>query len=499
MNMSRSARKSSPSVDAEAPAGGEQSGILQDGPTEALATMLLDELRRENCRPHCRILSQRKLAERFGVPPVRVYRAIARLKKRGYLYARRGSGVFLGERAPAKPASGFTDEPAASPRPLEAALDGPSFAPPHVPLFKTLRLSFPAQASATEMRMWGRGIAAFRREFPFLRIETDCRAAQTPAACDVAFITPWTMRARPADFAPLKTAHLRQGGLSAERLIEGILALGRLSHARGLFGLPLLRTTTLLAADRQLLETCDLTAASVQTPSDLFRIGAAMEAAGGSRVMGFNFVGYAHYGAFYGVDFRERNGGFAFDRDRMTRLLLDLKPHIRPHHFDESQNSAEATLRRFLQGKLGFLCYYWHQYPALQRAGSRLSLVKLPVLDGGYVGEGAALGCVPRTAAHKEEAMLFLGFLASEAAQTLLVAEAPHWLAVHAGVLQKQETASPFPPGSIVYRFDPRPYCTPMKPQIGYAHNRKVNTEIAKFFMNLQGLEETLRKIGKRS
>ena len=121
----------------------------------------------------------------------------------------------------------------------------------------------------------------------------------------------------------------------------------------------------------------------------------------------------------------------------------------------------------------------------------------LPLESGGYVTESSFMGTIPQESGSPEEAMLLLGFIASEKGQTALVEENSEWLSVNKAVLSRQKAASPFPEGSVVYEYDARNAilargnpCRNFSPILP-----RMETEAAKFYLGLQSIEETQDKM----
>jgi len=82
--------------------------VVADPISEA-ETAILERIRKSQAAPHQKILSRQKMVKLLGLSPYLVQQAINRLNRRGYLYTRKGSGVFFigenpGPEAPPTPA-----------------------------------------------------------------------------------------------------------------------------------------------------------------------------------------------------------------------------------------------------------------------------------------------------------------------------------------------------------------------------------------------------------
>lgn len=465
--------------------------LKTDAATE-LENEILHRLSQTDVRAHQKVLPGRELAELFGTSLSRVQRAIKRLEQRGYFRTRVGSGVYVTEKGAAA---------IRGPARAESAAGIPARTPvrsmhligiPHVPRFKTLDVHVPVYQEEHQVAMWTRVFDAFRRQFPFLRLNVCFDATTNQQMTDVCIQGIHALHQAPQIWTPLDRQVLVKAGAIESDLVEGILKLGQDPKTGRLLGLPLLRASSLIMVNQALLDKHGLGDTRPNTLIDLFRLGERLEINSNGRILGINFPGVSHYSRLYGVTVDEHDGRCDFDRDRMRRFLSECKPFMRPHHF-ECKN--EVAWERFLNGQFGLFFWYWPIYPIVQEYIKRVESLPIPLLDGGVAPESVIIGSVNRNTRHAEEAMLLVGFLASETAQSLFTEQTPQWLSVHAHVLARQQASSPFAPGAVRYGFDPRSCYTELNPNLFMDYVAKQNTEAGKFFMGVQSLDETLDKL----
>lgn len=466
--------------------------VVADPIAEVEAT-ILKEVQGGGAVPNQKILSQVNLAKRLGTSQYRVQRAIARLEQRGLVYGRKGSGVYLTERALQPPMTPTSAPSSGAVLPAAAEDPGSFLAMPHVPIFKTLRVLVDGiEADEIQVGMWRRVFDAFQQEYPFINLEPDFGRAQPGSAHDVVISALSAFGDTLPAQRPLDAKVLAQGGMEMNAFVDRVLDQGRTAPSRELFALPLLRSTTILAVNHRLFEQHGLADGPIICPADWFRVGFALVEKSGGRLFGFNYCGFHFHSTFYGIVLQEQDGRWVFDRARMAHFLEDIKPCIR-----RDQVAIKWSMNQFFDDHLGICCNYLNSYPwIVKRMGQAANLLRLPLEPGGFVTESSFVGAVPDGAGSVEEATLLLGFIASEKGQTALVENHPEWLSVHQAVLAKQKAASPFPEGSVIYGYDPRSVYSQVYPHRSFnVHWPKMETEAAKFFLGLQNLEEALAKM----
>ncbi|MBI4026904.1 MAG: GntR family transcriptional regulator [Verrucomicrobia bacterium] len=479
-------------------AGRRAPALAAADPVGEIEQAIRESMRAGGCAPQQRILSRRNLARWLRTRESRVQQAIARLEKKGYLRARRGSGVYVTDKV-------WDANGARAMAPARASASAAAPAPvlpisffPHVPIFKRLRIEIGGWEDPRQSRMWQRALDAFHRETPFVTLEPCSQFSAPDETCELRIQSIMFLRDAAKSFTLLSADALAKGGMQPERLCDGLLDLGRADGSPELKGIPLLRTTAILVFNHHLFRRHRLNEDEIQTPLDFFRAGSAMEEKSRGRVAGFNYLGCQHFCTFYGIEVRAEGERYRFDRARMARFLAELKPHIRHKHLETVQIVQIETMKQLAENGLGICCTYLYLQPWLvERMGPAVGFLKLPLEPRGFVSESICVGAIPQGAKHAEETMLLISFLASERGQSLLVEQNPEWLSVDRQVLEKQKAVSPFPPGAVVYEFDPRSHYTQVSRRMYHEFVGMANTETAKFFLGLQGLEETLDKLAR--
>jgi DNA-binding transcriptional regulator YhcF (GntR family) len=470
----------------------DSASLADKDPVAETEQRILEWIRASDCRPHQKIVSERALAGSLKTSISHVHYALGKLRQKGHVYAWARKGWYVSEQGASLGGGAMAEEAQEVSRTHGAPPTLWSIAVPRLPSHKALAVAVPVGNDPVQVAMWQRLFAAFESDFPFLQVQADFDARPVSMDADVSLVSPAPVREEAEAIVPLDEAVMAKAGMVASNLCEGILELGRPVKGGDLLGVPVLRTTTMLAANRRLLAEHGLADEPVADAGDLFRLGARLEDNSLGSVLGVNYPGASHYAGLYGVDMWEKDGAVTFDRKWLATFLSQVKPFMRPHHFTLR---AEGAWERFLDNRFGLFCWYSSVYPHMRDRVEGFALLRMPLGEGGFVPESATVGVVPKSSKRPDEAMLLLGFLASEKAQTLLTESAPHWLSVHAAVLRRQEQASPFPEGAIQFGYDRRCFFTQLNPRMYWEYNNKLNSESAKFFSGLQELEETLDRL----
>ena len=450
--------------------------IIDVDPVKQIEEQILEEIIKGNYKPHQKLLSERKLAEKFNTTPARVHRALQNLVKKGYLYTKIGHGTFVKGKHPEESAK------------VDYSVSPFNIHLPHLPVYKKIKVAIPIGDEPHQVKMWRKVLNAFRKEHPFIDLEVNF-AAMENKGYDLIFLGPYQLRLQYKELFPLEEL-LEKNGIKEEELCKDILKLGKVEGI--LLGIPILRNPAIVSVNNDLLEKYGLKAEEIKKPGDLLRIGDIVEKKSRGEVMGTRYLGFIYHGAMYGIDIKREEKKVIFDKERVRKFLEETKPYIKRHHFKSHHETGE---RLFLEGRYAIYPHFYAIYQLEKESKFRLSPIPFPLEKGGFGCEGMLMGCVPRESRHREEAILLLRFLVSKEGQRIFVGDSPNWLSVRKDVLEEQRKNSPFPEGALLYDFDLRSYYSQVDPVIFKEYATKLNTEAGKFFTGLQGIEETLEKL----
>ena len=362
---------------------------------------------------------------------------------------------------------------------------------------KEIIVRFSASAPPDERGMWRRAAEAFQAEFPLVRV--DMRFDLSPGLSENLLPSAQVLMVSPVQLGRLRSRLVRldrvdpvPGWAGGEGLVDGALEIGRTDGS--LYGLPVLRSTSLVCVDREVFARCKLPPGGLRTPLDIYRAGHAIEAALGAKYYGAKHLGLFHYAALNGIEFACDGREVRFDGAGLERVLEAVRPYIREHHFTLN---GPPTLQDLLAGRCGIFQTFTSVLPYLGRAVGRIAPVRIPLAPGGFVSAGAWVAVVVKSSAAADvgNSLLFLGFLASRKGQEILCEHSPHWLSVRADVLESQRARSPFPDGAVVYDLDPRGFGTQRDPRLFFAYGDHLNREAEKFFKGEQNLRKTLENL----
>ena len=451
--------------------------IIDIDPAEKIEAKIESEIIAGKYKPHQKLLSERKLAEKLNTTPTRVHRAIQRLVEKGYLYTKVGHGTFVSE-------VGGIDSSGSDL--LTSSLD---IHLPHMPAYKTIKVSIPVENDPYQVEMWKKVLDVFREKHPFMEVEADFEAKEDKRY-DVFFTGPYQLRLYHKEMLPLNGEFLSKYELSPDELCEDILKLGRVNGA--LFGIPVLRNPALVSVNKDLLEKYGVKVDKIKKPGDLLRVGDIIEKRSGGRVMGTRYLGFIYHGAMYGIDIKREGNRLIFNKEKVRKFLEETKPYIKRHHFKSHDDTHEGL---FLEGHYAIYPHFYGAYQLEKGSRYTLSPIPFPRERDGFGCEGMFMGCIAKGSRYKEEALLFLSFLISEEGQRVFIEHSPNWLSVRKDVLKEQKGNSPFPEGALLYDFDIRGYYSQVDPLIFIEYSTRLNTEAGKFFLGLQGIEETIEKL----
>lgn len=410
-----------------------------------------------------KLVAGRELARRFGVPHCRVHRAIKNLEQKGLLYAAQGRGTFVADPA--------------TPQAVDVMPGG------HAEM-KQIRIAVSPDAGVDPwiLQTLGKALEAVRYHLPFLDITLQPLSGERSAeTADIELFSCHGL-AREKD----NVAALDDLDVAWDELTDGARDTGSFDGV--LKGLPILWTDATVYAARAGLAECDHDALRNSTrPSDLFRVGQAIEESSNGALTGTRYRGAIYHSALYGVVFSHRDGQFHFDEDRMREFLEDMKPWIGKEQLLQLRESVTyakpyAIMPDFTTGL--------HQFDD----PTRYTTLPLPKRPGGFTCHSILLAGV-RKEADPEDARMVLAALVKEDIQRILVGTRGEWLAIHHQVLREQERATPFATGAVSYRLDPRGVHVQKDHACFAPYAAHLNTEAGKFFMDIQPLDRTLDRL----
>lgn len=345
-----------------------------------------------------------------------------------------------------------------------------------------------------ERQMWQEVLDSFLKDSPFFEIKTCFDGDNESAALtsDLCFSSPIFFAKNQARWSELDDHFTRGGAIVETELCDGIWEVGKLNGR--LSGLPVLRATPVILANLEVLAKYRIRPEDLREPVDIFRIGAAIEEQSQGVVRGCGFWSVTQHASPYGVEFRRADRRIQFDEGRMRTFFSATKPFVKPHHFVDMYRDR---LPLFLTGNQVFYHTFLYMHDELKaRVGATpIQAVPWALAPEGFVCESAFMGQINRNTRFPEETRELLAYFVSAAAQRIFARCAPHWLSVRRDVLREQQAASPFPPGSVVYGFNPRNYPIQMDPELFEQYCLKLNSEAARFFLNRQSLDQTIEKL----
>lgn len=429
-----------------------------------------------------RLLPERRLAKLFNTSQYTVHRAVGSLIEKGLLYSRVGSGVYIRDQLQLGMVekSGFLTAMArGSNRTLESRTR---------PLIVQLAESLPDE----QRGMWQKVFTAFHQEFPFLRIHARYEEENMKDDADILiFSLAGTHRLRHL----LRPLQIKDQGpladmLKSDDLSPGLLEMGQFSN--NLYALPLLRTTSMIYIHRGVFQRCRIDVETIRKPVDLFRVGSEIEDCLEGSIVGVFYRGFIYYAMLAGIHFSRQGNRLDFDAQRVRAVLEELRPFIRPHHYNEF---IPPSIHDLLSGRCAIMPDYTYSYPELVNESTEMTPIRIPLADGGCACESCFMGGISRHSSYPDDAMCLLHFMAGRRAQEIIYSQYPHWLSVRKDVLERQKAGSPFHKGVVQYDFNPcgcRHLKDPFLVKDAAGH---MNVEIMKYFKGLQEIVETLEKM----
>ena len=432
---------------------------------------ILNEIKQSSSNKNIstRILSERKLAELYSIPRTRVREALKRLIKKNYLYKKPGSGTYLNynydktKKIPTK-------------RNL--------FAFPNMGGIEAVRLNI---KGLPDDDGWKYVIDLFMAKFPFIEVITEVEDKEAEkTAYDVVFLKTFELYQGYEEFSEVNTGQFKKQGFNENQLCPGILKSCEVNGK--LLGMPILRTTACLYANKKLMKAYGITEEEIKDCYDIFKFGGLVEKQSDGEIMGARYLGFIFHAALEGLDMSYEKGLIGFDEDKVKSLLKNLKPYIKKRHIVNPDSQLSALLADQCLFYPDFLAIY----PDLKEHKANLVPLHLPCKPDGFFCEWMYLGAIPMASKNKEEANLLLSFLTSAEAQRILIEKAPFWLSVRNDILEGQRKYLPLPAARV--QFDIRSYYSQMNAVLWKA-GPLINMELAKYFMDIVDLDEALARI----
>jgi DNA-binding transcriptional regulator YhcF (GntR family)/ABC-type glycerol-3-phosphate transport system substrate-binding protein len=450
---------------------GEKKMILTVDPVKELEKKIIKDIENSDLEPHQRLAPERKLADIYNVPRMRVHQAIARLVEKGFLYSRRGSGTFLADFAQYEESLIITKE-------QKEIENFPSFIPSNE--CEKIRLNIPVPESGQQADAWKKVIAGFNERFPFLQTEVEFGSWERHENLDLYI-------ASPNDLPQIKDIELNisiDKSEFSDKIFDVCQIEGRQLAA------PILRVPPLAVVNLDILKRAHINRQEFIAPEDLMRIGAEVEEKTGIR--GIRYLGGFFHGALYGLQFLRDNDSIEFDKESLNSFLDETKPYIKQHHFTPH---GETGVDKFINGEYCIYPFFAVNLIELNGAQFDIARVKLPLKEKGFVCEGMFIGGLNKKSGNREEAALLLEYILSEEAQKILTDELPFCLSVRKDVLAQQEENNSKELDGIHTEFDIRSYYTQRDLFIFDQYGKKLNTESGKYFWNMQSLEKTIERL----
>ncbi len=475
-------------------------------PIAELTGKIRKEIAMNKYAPGQKLLSERKLAKLYKTTPNRVHRAIQQLVRAGELEVKTGNGTFIKQPEkkiteldyPAASANQEKIETGESARTSAGNLSSPElyqfFDVLAAPGADTLKIFIAAGNDASQRQLWLWALKCFHEIYPFIDAEVDFGLDIPEKGYDLILLSPLAMRKHRNEIMPIPSDLLDNAGIANTNFVPGAFNVGQIGSEQ--CGVPLLRTPTVIYANRKYLSEYGIFAEKLHKPLDMMKAADTIEKKSEGKVLGIRYFGFSSHAAMYGI-VMEAGGDnlFHFDRKKMIKFLSEFKPCIKHHNL---KPYWKISFDLFLEGRYAIFPDFLFRFPAVAESSSEFALLNYPRMQDGFAHESMILGCIGKTCQDVETVLLLLKYLSGKSAQREIVKNNPHWLSVIPETLAEQKDNSPFPSGSVVYDFDPRSYYSQTNPaMLRGKYTSAFNTEIAKFFSNVHDMETTISNLEK--
>ena len=416
-----------------------------------------------NAHKSNRLLSERKLAELYSVSRAQVREAVKRLIKKKLLYNIPGSGTYINN----------GQDRVAVKKPNYSM-----FSFPDIGELETVKIRV---KGLPQGQAWEKVIKLFTEKYPFIEL-----AAGDDDDVDVVFNKTFELSMKHEDFCEMNTVLLNKQGFIESELCPNILKSCEVNGK--LLGIPILRTTAGLYANKKLMEEYGITSEQINDCDDIFKLGDMVEEQSNGKVIGTRYLGLIYHAALEGVAMECDRDKINFNSEKVRCFLEKIKPYIKKRHL----TNPDSQLSDFINDKCLFYPDFLAIYPSLKESNSNLEPINMPCKRDGFACEWMYLGSIHKNAQNPEEASLLLAFLTGTEAQEVFIEHLPYWLSVRTDILDEQKKILPLPEKMI--DFDIRSYYSQLDSRMWEA-GPKINREVAKYFVNMQNLDETIEKI----
>jgi DNA-binding transcriptional regulator YhcF (GntR family)/ABC-type glycerol-3-phosphate transport system substrate-binding protein len=438
---------------------------------------IINEIHQEGLKPHDRLLSERKLAERFGVIRMQVRQATIRLVEKKKLYTKRGNGTYVAE-------TFYLDDSLQSPHADTSHGEYDSF---FLSNFKHVGLSLPLPEHSRQGAAWRRVIEEFKKNYPFIDIDISYDCPVQKSNSEVIISYPHELRHHYDRVIDLNGLDLN---FNRKDFSGRILDTGKFGEQ--LRGVPILRTVPVLYLNMDVLTKYKIRPDAFVKPIDPMRIGAEIEQKENMITAGCRYLGSIFHGGLYGLDFSKITSKDLGKSGMLTNFLKETGEFIKKHHFMPHHKSGYQA---FINGEYAIYPSFNNFYNEVNDSGLNYCAVKLPLLENGFICEGLFMGSIDKDCKNTEEASLLISYLCSEEAQQIFVEDLPHFLSVRKDVLESQKQQNSPALEGVRFEFDMRG----ISPQLALGKVQRnyetFNTEAGKYFSGFQSLEKTLKRL----
>ena len=345
---------------------------------------ILTGIKKSSSNPHKsnRLLSERKLAELYSIPRTQVREAVKRLIKKKYLYNIPGSGTYINK----------------GPKEVEIKeISHNMFSFPNFGGLETVKIRV---KGLPQDHAWQKVIKLFYEKYPFVEL-TDSEDGET---YDLVFNKTFELNTNSEDFSEIDIELIKRQGFVKSELCPDILKSCEVNGK--LLGIPILRTTASLYANKKLMEEYGITEEQINDCDDIFKLGEIVEEKSNGEVMGTRYLGFIYHAALEGLDMERDGNKINFNSEKARHLLEKIKPYITKRHL----TNPDSQLSALINDKCLFYPDFLAIYPELKNSNSNLILINLPHKKDGFSCEWMYLGAIPKNAANKEESKFIIDF-----------------------------------------------------------------------------------------